>query len=78
MRLGINRRKDLDPDGSNNRVAGNIVANFPGHTPHVDVKKVGRIPDGGGWRAHGGGSEKHKASTRARTKGAKVGYVYLH
>jgi hypothetical protein len=25
----------------------------PGELDHVDVKKIGRIPDGGGWRAHG-------------------------
>ena len=25
----------------------------PGELIHVDVKKLGRIPDGGGWRAHG-------------------------
>ena len=25
----------------------------PGELVHVDVKKLGRIPDGGGWRAHG-------------------------
>lgn len=25
----------------------------PGELLHVDVKKIGRIPDGGGWRAHG-------------------------
>jgi transposase InsO family protein len=27
----------------------------PGALIHVDVKKLGRIPDGGGWRAHGRG-----------------------
>jgi len=27
---------------------------------HVDIKKVGRIPDGGGWRAYGRGSEQAK------------------
>ena len=25
----------------------------PGELVHVDVKKLGKIPDGGGWRAHG-------------------------
>ena len=25
----------------------------PGELVHLDVKRVGRIPDGGGWRAHG-------------------------
>jgi transposase len=28
----------------------------PGELVHVDVKKLGRIPEGGGWRAHGRGS----------------------
>lgn len=30
----------------------------------MDVKKIGRIPDGGCWRAHGRkmGSENHKAT----------------
>ena len=30
---------------------------------HLDVKKVGRIPPGGGWRAHGRGTPEAKAST---------------
>ncbi len=25
----------------------------PGELVHVDVKKIGKIPDGGGWKAHG-------------------------
>src|SRR5438046_1629518 len=25
----------------------------PGELVHMDVKKIGKIPDGGGWRAHG-------------------------
>ncbi len=46
---------------------------------HVDVKKVGRIPDGGGWRAHGRrGSDHAKAVDRAKTAGARAGYIYLH
>lgn len=43
---------------------------------HVDVKKVGRIPDGGGWRAHGRGSDQAKAVNR-RKKTERGGYVYL-
>ena len=27
----------------------------PGELVHVDIKKLGRIPDGGGWRAFGRG-----------------------
>ena len=78
VRLGINRRADIDPDGSSNRVPGRITARYPGHMVHLDVKKVGRIPDGGGWRAHGRGSAPDKAARRAKTKGARAGYVYLH
>jgi len=78
VRLGISRRRDIDPDGSTNRTPGKITARYPGHMVHLDVKKVGRIPDGGGWRAHGRGSAADKAARRAKAKGARAGYVYLH
>lgn len=78
VRLGISRRRDIDPDGSTNRTPGKITARYPGHMVHLDVKKVGRIPDGGGWRAHGRGSAADKAAQLAKTKGARAGYVYLH
>src|SRR5665647_3564408 len=78
VRLGINRRRDIDPDGSTNRTPGKITARYPGHMVHLDVKKVGRIPDGGGWRAHGRGSAADKAAQRAKAKGTPAGYVYLH
>jgi len=78
VRLGINRRADIDPDGSSNRVPGRITARYPGHRVHLDVKKAARIPDGGGWRAHGRGSAPDKAAQRAKTKGVRAGYVYLH
>ena len=45
----------------------------PGELVHMDVKKLGRIPDGGGWRAHGRGWQ-----TAAATAGTKVGYDYVH
>lgn len=75
-RLGISRRRDLDPTGENNRTVGKITARFPGHMLHLDVKKVGKIPDGGGWWAHGRGSSKALASKRAHKQ--RVGYTYLH
>jgi len=78
VRLGLNRRAHLDPDGAPNRRPGKITARYPGHMIHVDVKKVGRIPDGGGWRAHGRGSAQHRAARRAKTAGARAGYPYLH
>jgi transposase InsO family protein len=45
----------------------------PGELVHMDVKKIGRIPDGGGWRAHG----RQMGSTSARKK-LVVGYDYVH
>lgn len=78
-RLGLNRRRHIDPDGGGNRTPGRILARYPGHMVHLDVKKVGRIPDGGGWRVHGRGSDQHRASARARTaNGPRPGYVFLH
>lgn len=76
--LGLNRRRFIDPTGENNRPPRQIVAQRPGHMVHVDVKKVGRIPDGGGWRAHGRGSAQAKVAATAKKSGATAGYVYLH
>jgi len=47
---------------------------------YVDVKKVGKIPDGGGWRVHGRGSEQAKRSQRrtARSNQTRIGCTYLH
>lgn len=42
----------------------------PGDMVHVDVKKQGRIPDGGGWRVHGRGATPNHH--------AKVGFDYVH
>ncbi|KNX35929.1 transposase [Luteipulveratus halotolerans] len=76
--LGLNRRKFIDPGGDTNRAPRVIIAKHPGHMVHVDVKKVGRIPDGGGWRAHGRDSEQARAAARAKTKTGTRGYIYLH
>ncbi|GAB3420488.1 hypothetical protein GCM10027569_48670 [Flindersiella endophytica] len=45
----------------------------PGSLVHVDVKKIGRIPDGGGWKAHGRQHGKTGAQKRA-----KIGFDYIH
>lgn len=42
----------------------------PGSLIHIDVKKIGRIPDGGGWRLHG------RAERPNRHHGN--GYDYVH
>jgi transposase InsO family protein len=53
----------------------------PGQLVHVDVKKLGNIPDGGGWRTVGRqqGKRNARAATTAR-KGSHpvLGYSYLH
>lgn len=45
----------------------------PGELVHMDVKKLGRIPDGGGWRAHGRVSDAVR-----RDHHGQVGYDYVH
>ena len=47
-----------------------------GQMLHVDVKKVGRIPDGGGWAIHGRGTDEARASRRVANH--RAGYVYIH
>jgi transposase InsO family protein len=76
--LGLNRRRFLDPTGENNRQPARIHARWPGHMVHLDVKKVGVIPDGGGWRVHGRGSEQAKQAVRGRKRGGRGRYTYLH
>jgi len=59
-------------------------ASGPGELVHVDIKKLGRIPDGGGWRAHGRGSAQDRKAGAARDRAARAGaagsrgYRYLH
>jgi transposase InsO family protein len=70
VRLGLNRLDWLDrPTG---RVIRRIVTSRCGELVHMDVKKLGRIPPGGGWRVHG----------REQSKGGHhhkgLGYAYLH
>jgi transposase InsO family protein len=45
----------------------------PGSLVHMDVKKVGRIHDGGGWKAHG----REHGQTWAQ-KRARIGFDYVH
>jgi transposase InsO family protein len=45
----------------------------PGELLHVDVKKLGRIREGGGWKVHG-----RQMGRTGEMKRIKVGYDYLH
>ena len=62
------------------RATGKVIRRYehptPGSLVHIDVKKLGRIPDGGGHRAVGraqGWSNRGHASNRP-----KPGYAYIH
>jgi transposase InsO family protein len=43
----------------------------PGELVHMDVKKLGRIPDGGGWKSHGRGKGN-------RHRDVLIGFDYVH
>jgi transposase InsO family protein len=46
----------------------------PGELVHMDVKKLGRIPDGGGWRGRGETRDNHQAHINK----TPLGYDYVH
>jgi len=70
--------RDCDPlTGALIRVSKATAVRYersrPGELIHMDVKKIGRIRDGGGWKAHGRQMGKTKAQ-----KNAPVGFDYVH
>jgi transposase InsO family protein len=70
VRHGLNRLDCLDrPTRTPVR---RMEMTRPGELVHVDIKKLGRIPPGGGWRVHGRGPG-HRNSTRTRP-----GYAFVH
>ena len=69
---GVLRRHGLSRLAHTDRTSGVVVRyqrQRPGELVHLDVKKLGRIPDGGGHRAHG----RAKAA-----RGRGIGYDYVH
>ena len=69
---GILRRHGLNRLAHTDRTSGAVVRyqrERPGELVHLDVKKLGRIPDGGGHRAHG---------RAAASRGRGIGYDYVH
>ena len=73
-RHGVPRLADCDPltgqvIRAHRHSAERYEREHPGELVHVDVKKIGRIPPGGGWRAHG-------RSEQVRGRG--IGYDYIH
>jgi transposase InsO family protein len=70
--------RDLDPITgavirSSKATAVRYERERPGELVHMDVKKLGRIPDGGGWKSHGRG-----AGSILRDRDTKVGFDYVH
>jgi transposase InsO family protein len=69
---GVLRRHHMSRLAHTDRPSGAVVRyerERPGELVHLDVKKLGRIPDGGGHRAHG-------RAEAARGRG--IGYDYIH
>jgi transposase InsO family protein len=78
VRRGQPRLCALDPMTgavirSSKQTATRYERSRPGELVHMDVKKLGRIPDGGGWRAHG-----RAAGSTSRDRATRVGYDYVH
>lgn len=78
-RRGMPLLRDLDPlTGQVIRASKATTVRYerdrPGELVHMDVKKLGRIPDGGGWRASGGTLANHQA----RVDKTPIGFDYVH
>ena len=83
VRCRINRLTYID------RATGEPIRRYehehPGDLIHVDVKKLGRVPDGGGWRYVGRSQGYRNSSATSRRTGHRgenyrpaVGTCYLH
>ena len=81
VRCRINRLSHVD------RVTGEPVRRYehphPGSLLHVDVKKLGNVPDGGGWRYVGRQQgNRNRAATpgkpRSRNREPQIGTAYVH
>ncbi|WP_062073341.1 IS481 family transposase [Demequina sediminicola] len=77
-RHGVPHLRECDPltgevIRSSKTTAVRYERDAPGDLVHMDGKKIGEIPDGGGWKAHG----RQMGSTGAK-KRARIGYDYVH
>ena len=69
---GVLRRHGMSRLAHTDRTSGVVVRyerERPGELVHLDVKKLGRIPDGGGHKVHGRAAAK---------RGRGIGYDYVH
>jgi Integrase core domain/leucine-zipper of insertion element IS481 len=78
VRCRLNRLSHLD------RVTGEPIRRYehphPGAMLHVDVKKLGQVPDGGGWRYVGRQQgNRNRAATKPGSAGhPRMGTSYVH
>ncbi len=83
VRCRLNRLSHVD------RATGEPIRRYehphPGDLIHVDVKKLGKVPDGGGWRYLGRqqgrknrSATADRAGTRSRRWDPVIGTCYLH
>jgi transposase InsO family protein len=72
VRHGLNRLDHLDR--ATRAPIRRIEMSRPGELIHLDVKKLGKIPKGGGWRIHGRVARPHSKQARR----ARVGYAFVH
>jgi transposase-like protein len=73
VRLGLNRLAWMD------RPTGRVIRRYererPGELIHVDIKKLGKIPDGGGWKVLGRTEGKKNNNGMGSNR---VGYGFIH
>jgi len=79
-RAGLPALHELDPvTGIRIRASRRTQLRYerdrPGDLIHIDVKKLGRIPDGGGWRLDGPATIDHN---KGRVRSKKLGFDYIH
>jgi transposase-like protein len=76
VRCRLNRLAQLD------RVSGEPVRRYehdhPGSMLHVDVKKLGNIPDGGGWRFVGKAQGRRNKHRHRPGSHPRTGNAYVH
>jgi transposase InsO family protein len=60
------------------RPTGRVIRRYehdqPGDLVHIDIKKLGKVPPGGGWRVHG----RSAATRSARAKRRRIGFGFVH
>lgn len=79
-RAGLPALHELDPVTgiqirASRRTNRRYERDAPGDLIHIDVKKLGRIPDGGGWRIDGPDAIDHN---RGRSKATRLGMDKVH